>query len=342
MSASREKFLVRMLYPVIDRLFPAPLASKIKMCGCILVGDWMIPYNFTSCDPSYLRNHSSADIVKKNFPGLSEDASRDMISYFERLRRLLPTWEDQNFRFQIFLKSDFAFSRAELAANRREDREAIRRGKAYGIDFQRAEATSLIYHHGLTLVPEKVLQYIENKDFIDAGAYDGASCLVFQQYAPRCVFAFEPSKANQQLFAQTLNRNRIDREKYRLIGKGLADVEGTVAFDDTGDAVNDLSKKGEQLAEITTVDLFAKANNLQIGVIKADVEGMGLKVIQGCLETLKNSRPVLLLSVYHHPDELFGIYNFLFGLSLSYKIFFKPLHRTINEMTLIAYPEELS
>jgi len=141
-----------------------------------------------------------------------------------------------------------------------------------------------------------------------------------------------------------LNRNRIDREKYRLITKGLSYVEGTVEFDDTGDAVNDLSKKGAQVAEITTVDLFAKANKLQIGVIKADVEGMGLglKVIQGCLETLKNSRPVLLLSVYHHPDELFGIYHFLYGLSLYYKIILKPLHRTINEMTLIAYPEELS
>lgn len=331
-----------MLYPVIDRLFSARLASKIKMCGCILAGDWMIPYNFTGCDPSYLRNHSSVDIVNQNFPGLSEDAVRGMIDYFERLRRLLPVWENQNFRFQIFLKSDFVFSRVELAANHQEDREAIRRGRTYGIGFQQAEATSLIYHHGLTLLPGKVLRYIKDKDFIDAGGYDGASCLVFQQYAPCCVYSFEPSEANRKLFLQTLNRNRIDREKYRLIAKGLSDVEGTVEFDDTGDAVNDLSKKGGQVAEITTVDLFAKANKLQIGVIKADVEGMGLKVIQGCLETLKNSRPVLLLSVYHHPDELFGIYHFLYGLSLSYKIIFKPLHRTINEMTLIAYPEELS
>ena len=304
----------------------------------------MIPFNFTACDPSYLRSHASANIVKKNFPGLSEQNVQVLVWYFERFRHLLPIWENQFFRSQIFIKTEFFFSCEEISANQKEDKEAIRLGKKYGIDCLRAEATSSIYHHGLTVMPEKVLEYIKGKDFIDAGAFDGASCLVFQQYAPCCAYSFEPSEANRKLFLQTLNRNRIDREKYRLITKGLSYVEGTVEFDDTGDAVNDLSKKGAQVAEITTVDLFAKANKLQIGVIKADVEGMGLglKVIQGCLETLKNSRPVLLLSVYHHPDELFGIYHFLYGLSLYYKIILKPLHRTINEMTLIAYPEELS
>ncbi|MFA6931536.1 MAG: FkbM family methyltransferase, partial [Lentisphaeria bacterium] len=275
MPVVREKFLVRMLYPVIDRLFSARLASKIKMCGCILSGDWMIPFPiYCACQPAYLRENTSTAIVQKRFPGLSEETALELVAYFEKLRHLLPLIENREFSAKIFLKSEYLFGPEELIVMRTDEQKALRVGRQYGIDPLHVETASLVYHHGLTFLPEKVLEYIKRRDIIDAGAYDGASCLIFQQYTPSCVYSFEPSEANRKLFLQTLNWNRVDREKYRLIGKGLADAEGMIQFDDTGDAVNDLSKKGEQLAEITTVDLFATANKLQIGVIKADVEGM--------------------------------------------------------------------
>lgn len=43
----------------------------------------------------------------------------------------------------------------------------------------------------------------------------------------------------------------------------------------------------------------------QIGFIKLDVEGYGVRALRGMEKTIQKSRPVLSLSIYHSPEELF-------------------------------------
>ena len=74
-------------------------------------------------------------------------------------------------------------------------------------------------------------------------------------------------------------------------------------------------------------------------MIKADLEGMGLKMLKGAIETVKRDRPVLLLAIYHNQDEFMGIYKFLKENVSGYHYQVEAL-AGICEVTLIAWPEE--
>lgn len=43
----------------------------------------------------------------------------------------------------------------------------------------------------------------------------------------------------------------------------------------------------------------------QVGFIKLDLEGYGVRALRGMEKTIRKDRPVLSLSIYHSPEELF-------------------------------------
>ena len=74
-------------------------------------------------------------------------------------------------------------------------------------------------------------------------------------------------------------------------------------------------------------------------MIKLDVEGAELETIEGALETIRACRPVLLISVYHTPQDFFEIKPLLESLGLGYRFLVRKLdyHGYIAEFMLMAY-----
>ena len=229
----------------------------------------------------------------------------------------------------------------------REDRQVNKLLKKlrnkYDLNNGNIGAESLVYHHGLSSMPEKVLFYIKGKDFVDAGACFGDSTLVFANYVPRKIYAFEPSPENGKIFRRTMDKNRIPEIIYELVPMGLASQKGEIFFSDSGDGCNDLQKKGQTKAELITLDEFVRERKANIGVIKADLEGMGLDMLKGAKETLVKCRPVLSISIYHNNEELFGIYPFLKELLPDYHFYIRCLSLPfqMGEVSLLGYPKEL-
>ena len=77
--------------------------------------------------------------------------------------------------------------------------------------------------------------------------------------------------------------------------------------------------------EFVSIDDFVSYNNLNIGVIKLDVEGLEYPAIKGALNTIKNQKPVLLISVYHTVRDLLQIKPMLEDLDLDYKFMLRHL-----------------
>jgi hypothetical protein len=96
---------------------------------------------------------------------------------------------------------------------------------------------------------------------------------------------------------------------------------------------------------MTTIDEEVKKHKIQnVGFIKMDVEGYGLPIIKGAIETIKSHRPVMSLAVYHNNDELFKIKPLLEQLLDNYVYEFH-LHQFVDndfaELVLFCYPKEL-
>jgi hypothetical protein len=56
----------------------------------------------------------------------------------------------------------------------------------------------------------------------------------------------------------------------------------------------------------------------KVSVIKLDIEGMELATIQGAKKTIVRDKPILLISIYHTPEDFFEIRPLIESWNLGY------------------------
>lgn len=184
---------------------------------------------------------------------------------------------------------------------------------------------SLYYHHGLRFAPEFVKQHIAGKLFADVGGWLGDSSLIFAEYAPKKTIIFEPFPDCCSKLRKKMRKHGIAENSYELLPFALSDARSESAGFPT-----------------RTLDEISSAYSVSFGLLKADVEGMGLKFLKGARETIKRDRPLLSLAIYHNEDEFAGIYQTLKSWDLDYQAEILSLNPLTphGEVTLFAYPAE--
>ncbi|MDR3112526.1 MAG: FkbM family methyltransferase [Elusimicrobiota bacterium] len=159
---------------------------------------------------------------------------------------------------------------------------------------------------------------IKHKSFIDVGAYIGDSTIVFTEYTDKKVYAFEPNIDYYKLLLKTIELNNF-KEKIVPIPKGLGGKNEELCIDSMDLIENSKGKmKNCAVAEITTLDDFVKENNVEVGLIKTDIEGFEPKFLKGAIETIKTQKPVLLISIYHNAHDFFEIKPMIESWNLGY------------------------
>ena len=80
----------------------------------------------------------------------------------------------------------------------------------------------------------------------------------------------------------------------------------------------------KQKIKTTTLDKYVKEHNIKVGLIKVDIEGFEPYFLKGAVETLKEQKPIILLSIYHSYHDFFKLKSFIEDLNCGYKFdFFK-------------------
>jgi FkbM family methyltransferase len=123
------------------------------------------------------------------------------------------------------------------------------------------------------------------------------------------VHTFEPAAVNARILRRHLADNRIDNVEVIESLVGRSDEEQVDFFEDReASGMNALAvKRDEHRYERTrrrqlSLDSFCSSRGLSPEVIKIDVEGAEVQVLQGARETLRRCRPRIYLSV--HPAHL--------------------------------------
>lgn len=202
------------------------------------------------------------------------------------------------------------------------------------------------FHHGLRFADKRIVDYIKNRDILDCGAFIGDSVLILKNYKPKMIYSYEFSKANIEFFKKTMQLNKIN-SGYKLVTKALGDKSDQIRVDTkkgffSGEQLK--ASNSGHLVDVTTIDEEAKKHKFNVGFLKVDVEGAGMKVIKGAINTIKQQRPVMSIAVYHNNEELFGIKPFLESQLRDYVFEFQFLSFHLNnltELTLFCYPKEL-
>lgn len=66
------------------------------------------------------------------------------------------------------------------------------------------------------------------------------------------------------------------------------------------------------------MDKYVAQNNIQVGLIKVDIEGFEQNFLKGAEQTIKSQRPILLISIYHNYDDFYKIKPMIEGWNLGY------------------------
>lgn len=212
------------------------------------------------------------------------------------------------------------------------------------------EGNSMVTNcYGLTDLPDGVLEKVNGKAILDGGAFIGDTIPVFRNVFPQSVaYCFEPS-ANNFGEMTRIFKHEIDGNWVKPVQQGLGNTPGSMqlnkvqgAVDSQASLKNDFGNAHPELAEqiqITTVDEFVKAQNLEVGLIKLDIEGFEPEALQGALNTLREQKPMLVIAIYHTPEEFYELKDYINELNLGYKFAIRRSSFTVSqgELVLIAY-----
>jgi FkbM family methyltransferase len=208
---------------------------------------------------------------------------------------------------------------------------------SYKLPLEFHEEGIFKYNHGLKFLPQEVIKRLRDKVFLDCGAFAGDSALIFEkEYFPSKIYSFEPISENYQFLLETIKINHLVKVLPIQKGVGEENCMKKLSSSCMSSCVND---EGTEEVELVSIDEFVNQNNLSVGLIKMDLEGYEFEALNGARETIEKFRPVLLISIYHHPEELFGTKKYIQEMVPDYNFMIKHLAdiRPLGEVHLIAW-----
>ena len=156
------------------------------------------------------------------------------------------------------------------------------------------------------------LDSVRNKDIIDAGGYVGDTALLFSSYTDKSIHVFETSPSNMDIIRETIRLNQL--ENIVPVSKALGEKSGTATFSlGERNSCNSLVERpgynypNHIEVPVITLDDYVRENNLEVGLIKVDIEGGEQLLLKGAVETIRTQHPILLISIYHSANDFFEI-----------------------------------
>ena len=159
---------------------------------------------------------------------------------------------------------------------------------------------------------------------IDIGAHMGLYTLLLKDLF-ESGYCFEPAPDNFKALAANLFINDFI-EKFLPVKSAVSDKNETMhlKIEGTFSGVNflvedkELSFENYQSVPVVSIDSFLseKGEQKNIHFIKIDTEGNELKVLRGCLHTLKSNPKLIVLIENYSPMELVTLFS-----SINFKVF---------------------
>lgn len=204
------------------------------------------------------------------------------------------------------------------------------------------EASVFYYRHGIDTL--KTVDRVAGKAIIDVGGYVGDSVLILSELGPDKIYTFEAEPGNFALLQKTVKLNHVSN----VVAENLAlsDRVGELTLHMAGSGTTAIERpgihyRGEIRVPVTTLDEYVEEHNIDIGLIKVDIEGGEPGFLAGAKRTICRQKPILLLSIYHNAHDFFELKPLIESWDLGYRFsVYKPIiSSTSGETLLIAEVE---
>lgn len=175
--------------------------------------------------------------------------------------------------------------------------------------------------------------------YVDCGAYNGDTYLdLLSQQNIHCKqsFLMEPDPENFAALVANIAKhsNASNTVCLPLAASDQYDILTFSAGQGEGGAIGTHGNM-----RITAVALDQLLVNTPVDFLKLDVEGAEAQVLHGAQKTIQRCRPVLALSLYHNPQDLWVLPELLFGMCEGYDFYIRQHYFNSFDSVLYAVPQ---
>jgi FkbM family methyltransferase len=196
--------------------------------------------------------------------------------------------------------------------------------------------------------PDDIVRLLPGEAFVDCGAYTGDTLAEFVQRRPdfEVIQAFEPDVECFASLRQTIDG--LDpgvRERVRLHRLATANEAGVCRFA-AGEGTSGAVVGGERgrspgtVIEVPCAPLDDVVGDGPATFIKIDVEGAEAATLEGAAVLLRERRPLLAVSVYHRPSDLWELPRLVRALTDGYSLYLRAHRHDGFECVLYGVPAE--
>ena len=183
--------------------------------------------------------------------------------------------------------------------------------------------------------------------FVDCGAYVGDTIerYIFNRLGVfNKIYAFEPGEKQREAMQYRIERLKkewaLEDNAIIVVPSALGEKNRQTKMNGTKSLMgyNLLVENTEydvELINCVTLDDFFSGIEEKPTFIKVDVEGYELELLKGARNIIEKEKPLLALSVYHKPEDLWEIFDFIRGIRSDYK--FDLLHHSAFEAETVLY-----
>lgn len=157
----------------------------------------------------------------------------------------------------------------------------------------------------------------EEYTFYDVGGFDGESTVDYITHIGNYnkIYFFEPDK----LIIKNAMSKLCDKENIVFVEAGVGEKRGTNSFTSTGKGDDTFLGEGEEI-EIVALDDFVDSHK---SYIKMDIEGYEMSALIGAKQCIKRYKPMLSISVYHLPGDIYRIIQLVLSWNPGYRIYMR-------------------
>ena len=196
--------------------------------------------------------------------------------------------------------------------------------KNYILPLNQFRPNVFYYRHDIPKL--KHLARIKDKYFIDAGGCIADSAIVMSEYTSGRIYTFEPTTVNYDMMLKTIELNNskniipvkqgFGSKNEKLYIKLCPQNYGASKI--TSDQSEPQNPDDYEQVSITSLDNFVEGKDLDIGLIKVDIEGFEAEFLRGAYNTIKKYRPAMLISIYHNTSDFFDLKPLIESWDLGY------------------------
>ena len=172
-----------------------------------------------------------------------------------------------------------------------------------------------------------------NDSFVDVGCFDGKTSIDFVNWSKgkyNKIYALEPDNNCYRKCLESLS----EYNNVSVIELGAWNKKETLHFEASSDSMSSISNQGCTTICVDRLDIILK--NEQVSFMKMDIEGAEYEALEGAKGIIQSQKPCLAISVYHKPEDIWKLTNFILEINPEYRFCLRNYTFYSNETVLYA------